>query len=98
VGQERKPIAELPHQPNRFAYFYLMKNDPERVRLLASRHVSHWQRLGFAHYLGGPFEDRTGGLITFESDDAAAQQAVREDPFMNENLLEAHWLKPWRPE
>ena len=53
---------------------------------------------GLAHYLGGPFEDRTGGLITFDADDAAqAQRAVREDPFVLEGLVEAHWLKQWTP-
>jgi uncharacterized protein YciI len=98
VGQKREPIRDVVQKQNRFAYFYLMKNDPERVRLVAPKHVSHWQGLGFAHYLGGPFEDRTGGLITFESDEANAQHAVREDPFMNEDLVETHWLKPWMPE
>ena len=53
---------------------------------------------GLAHYLGGPFEDRTGGLITFDADDAAqAQCAVRGDPFVLEGLVEAHWLKEWTP-
>ena len=98
MGPKRGPISDVVQRQKRFAYFYLMKNDPERVRLVAPSHVSHWQRLGFAHYLGGPFEDRTGGLITFESDEVSAQHAVREDPFMNDDLVEAHWLKPWMPE
>ena len=83
----------------RLAYFYLMKDDPERVRYVAPRHVSNWKRLGLAHYVGGPFEDRTRGLITFTADDVdAAQGAVNGDPFMTEELLEAHWLKVWMPE
>jgi uncharacterized protein YciI len=81
-----------------FAYFYLMKADPDRVRVVAPRHASYWKNLGLAHYLGGPFEDRTGGLITFDADDAAqAQRAVREDPFVLEGLIEARWLKQWTP-
>jgi uncharacterized protein YciI len=37
-------------------------------------------------------------LITFDADDAAqAQRAVREDPFVLEGLVEAHWLKEWTP-
>ena len=81
-----------------FAYFYLMKADPDRVRVVEPRHASYWSDLGLAHYLGGPFEDRTGGLIMFDADDAAqAQRAVREDPFVLEGLVEAHWLKEWTP-
>ena len=81
-----------------FAYFYLMKADPDRVRVVAPRHASYWRDLRLAHYRGGPFEDRTGGLITFDADDAAqAQRAVREDPFVLEGLVEARWLKQWTP-
>ena len=81
-----------------FAYFYLMKADPDRVRVVAPRHASYWRDLRLAHYRGGPFEDRTGGLITFDADDAAqAHRAVRDDPFVLEGLVEAHWLKQWTP-
>ena len=81
-----------------FAYFYLMKADPDRVRVVAPRHASYWRDLQLAHYLGGPFDDRTGGLITFDADDAAqAQRAVCEDPFVLEGLVEARWLKQWTP-
>jgi uncharacterized protein YciI len=70
----------------------------DRVRVVAPRHASYWKDLGLAHYRGGPFDDRTGGLITFDADDAAqAQRAVREDPFVLEGLIEARWLKQWTP-
>lgn len=97
MGQESQPNGS-PERLNRYAYFYLMRNDPERVRSVAPNHVSHWQRLGFAHYLGGPFEDRTGGLITFDANDTAAEGAVLEDPFVREDLVEVRWLKQWMPE
>jgi uncharacterized protein YciI len=83
----------------RFAFFYLMKTDPDRVRVVAPRHASYWRDLRLAHYMGGPFRDRTGGLITFDAEDAAApQHAVRSDPFLVEGQVEAHWLKEWTPE
>jgi uncharacterized protein YciI len=83
----------------RFAYLYFMKDDPDRVRVTVGRHVAHWQGLGLPGYLGGPFQDRTGGLITFEADDdQTAKQAVDADPFVTEGLLEVHWLKHWTPE
>jgi uncharacterized protein YciI len=83
----------------RFAYLYFMKDDPDRVRATVSRHVAHWQGLRLPGYLGGPFQDRTGGLITFVAEDGErAQRAVDADPFMQEGLLEVHWLKQWTPE
>jgi uncharacterized protein YciI len=83
----------------RFAYLYFMKDDPDRVRAMVGRHVAHWKELGLPGYLGGPFEDRTGGLITFEAQDGdQARRAVDADPFVREGLLEEHWLKQWTPE
>jgi hypothetical protein len=32
----------------RFAYFYFMKPEPERVRAVAPRHASYWQGLDLA--------------------------------------------------
>ena len=61
----------------RFAYLYFMKDDPDRVRATVGRHVAHWKELGLSGYLGGPFEDRTGGLITFEAQDGDPGQAGR---------------------
>jgi hypothetical protein len=46
-----------------------------------------------------PFADRTGGLITFQADDdQQAQRAVDTDPFVQDGLLKAHWLKQWTPQ
>jgi uncharacterized protein YciI len=83
----------------RFVYFYLMTDDPERVRVAAPRHAEHWRRLGLSGYLGGPFQDRTGGLITFEAADRGeAERAVSTDPFVEDGLLDVYWLKEWTPE
>jgi hypothetical protein len=43
---------------------------------------------------------RTGpGLITFQAEDGEhARRAVDTDPFLQERLLEAHWLKQWTPQ
>jgi uncharacterized protein YciI len=38
-------------------------------------------------------------LITFEAETVEqAQRAVDADPFVQEGLLKAHWLKQWLPE
>jgi uncharacterized protein YciI len=83
----------------RYAYFYLMADDPDRVRFAVPGHVSHWRGLRLPGYTGGPFMDRAGGLITFETDDpTAAVAAVEGDPFVREGLLASYWLKEWAPE
>jgi uncharacterized protein YciI len=48
---------------------------------------------------GGPFGDRSGGLITFVVDEPIqAEVAIAGDPFVREGLLEHYWLKPWEPD
>jgi uncharacterized protein YciI len=80
----------------RYAYFYFMKEDPERVRAVAPSHADHWYGLRLGDYVGGPFGDRSGGLITFSAQgEADAKRAVADDPFLREDLLREHWLKEW---
>jgi len=45
-----------------------MKHDPDRVRTVAPEHAAYWRNLGLPGYAGGPFADRSGGLITFDAD------------------------------
>ena len=80
----------------RFLYFYLMRDAPDRVRAAAPRHASYWRELQLHSYLGGPFADRSGGLITFETESTVQAEAlVANDPFLWEHLLERHWVKEW---
>jgi hypothetical protein len=80
----------------RFLYFYLMRNAPDRVRAAAPKHAAYWREPGLRDYLGGPFADRSGGLITFEAGSAAeAEQLVADDPFVRKDLLEGRWVKEW---
>jgi hypothetical protein len=78
------------------AYFYLMKDRPDQVRMAAPAHAANWRELALPGYLGGPFRDRSGGLITFEVDSwERAEQLVENDPFQREDLLDGRWLKEW---
>jgi hypothetical protein len=56
----------------RIAFFYWMKDDPDRVRAVAPEHAAYWRDLALHRYLGGPFADRSGGLITLEVDSLGA--------------------------
>jgi uncharacterized protein YciI len=80
----------------RFLFFYLMKDAPDRIPTVVPDHVAYWHALGLPGYLGGPLADRSGGLITFESDSAAeAERLVANDPFLKADLLERHWAMGW---
>jgi uncharacterized protein len=83
----------------RFTYIYLMADDPDRVQAVAPDHAAYWHRLDLSNYLGGPFADRSGGLITFEAGSVEeAEQLAADDPFAREGLLASHWLKEWHVE
>ena len=83
----------------RIAYFYWMKDDPDRVRTVAPEHAAYWRDLGLPGYLGGPLADRSGGLITFEADSLeSAELLVAADPFVRDELLEGSVVKQWMPE
>jgi uncharacterized protein len=80
----------------RFAYLYFMQDEPDRVLAVAPQHAAYWQAIAAAGYLGGPFADRSGGLITFEANSRErAEQLVTQDPFARHGLLGCHWLKEW---
>jgi hypothetical protein len=80
----------------RFAYTYVMKPVPDRVRAIASHHAAYWQQLALRDYRGGPFADRSRGLITFDAESPErAEELVSGDPFLRERLLERHAVKEW---
>jgi uncharacterized protein YciI len=83
----------------RYVFLYLMKQEAERVRTIAPDHAAYWKALGLRGYLGGPFANRDGGLITFEADEREdAERAVAGDPFVLADLLHQHWMKEWLTE
>jgi uncharacterized protein YciI len=82
----------------RVASCYFMADEPDRVAAVAPAHASYWQELKLPGYLGGPFADRSGGLIIFEADSwENAEQLARDDPFQRQELLHTRWLKEWTP-
>jgi uncharacterized protein YciI len=62
-------------------------------------HVRYWQNANLDGYVGGPFADRLGGLITFLATSLEqAERIVSGDPFVLEDLIIEKWLKEWLPE
>ena len=82
----------------RVAYLYLMCDDP-RVVEVAPKHAGYWHGLDLPGYEGGPFEDRSGGLIVFECESLDdARGYISSDPFVVHGLLHTSWVKQWSVE
>ena len=83
----------------RIAYLYFMTDNPDGVRAVAPEHAAYWRGLAAPRYQGGPFTDRSGGLITFEAAATEdAEQLVANDPFVRSGLIQTRWLKEWAVE
>jgi uncharacterized protein YciI len=83
----------------RFAFVYFMGTEPSELAQVIPQHIRYWDAHRSPGYLGGPFTDRSGGLIVFETDDLRSAEAiVRKDPFVENDLLAQSWLKEWRPQ
>lgn len=79
----------------RFAYCYLMIDDADRVRQVAPDHAACWRDLQFGGYEGGPFADRSGGLIVFAASVDHADRLVGGDPFVRHGLLADRRVRQW---
>jgi uncharacterized protein YciI len=74
----------------------MMRGEPDQVRAVARQHVTYRRGLDARGYIGGPFADRSGGLITLEVDsNEEAERLVAADPFVQQDLLEVSWMKEW---
>lgn len=79
-----------------FAFVYLLDVDPAGIAQLASQHIDYWHGLGLPEFGGGPFADRSGGLITFDATDyEIASRCVQADPLVQAHILDQYWLKEW---
>ena len=80
----------------RFVFFYFMKNKPEGIGSAVPGHIDYWRNLDLEDYLGGPFADRSGGMITFAATDMdEVARIVSADPFMTNDLIEQKWIREW---
>jgi uncharacterized protein YciI len=82
-----------------FIYFYLNRNEPEKIRQVAPAHVRYWKTAKLKEYKGGPFGDRTGGLISFRASNLEeATEIILQDPFVLQDLIAEKWIKEWAAE
>ena len=89
-------MDNIKNKDRRFLYFYFNRDEPERIGQIVPAHIQYWKAANLQGYMGGPFSDRTGGLISFlvSSLDKAAE-IIRQDPFILEDLIEQKWIKEW---
>jgi uncharacterized protein YciI len=79
-----------------FVYFYFNRNEPEKIRQVVSDHVQYWKAANLKGYMGGPFADRTGGLISFVASSLEdATEIILQDPFILQDLIAEKWIKEW---
>jgi len=79
-----------------FVSFYFMKREPENIKAVVLLHIEYWHKLKLNKYLGGPFADRSGGMITFEAGGIEeTARIMNNDPFISQDLLESKWIKEW---
>jgi uncharacterized protein YciI len=80
----------------RFVYFYFNRDVPERLRQIVPAHVRYWHSAKVNGYMGGPFADRSGGLVSFEASNLEeATELILQDPFIQEDLIADKWIKEW---
>ena len=80
----------------RFVYFYFNRNQPEKIRQVVPAHVRYWEMANLRGYVGGPFADRSGGLISFAaSSPEEAAAIILQDPFILEDLIAERWIREW---
>jgi|SRR5690349_4081518 uncharacterized protein YciI len=89
-------MNEMQNNDRRFVYFYFNRNAPEKIRQVVSAHIQYWKTANIQDYMGGPFADRTGGLISFvASSSEEAARIIQRDPFVLEDLIDQKWIKEW---
>jgi uncharacterized protein YciI len=92
-------MNHTPRNDKRFVYLYFNRNEPEKIGRVVPAHVQYWKSANLIAYQGGPFADRTGGLITFMAPSLqVATEIVLKDPFVVEDLIAEKWIKEWMPE
>jgi uncharacterized protein YciI len=82
-----------------YAFFYLMKHDPENIRDIIPEHIRYWKESRPVGYSGGPFNDKSGGLILFKAENMeTALELAMNDPFVVRDAIETKWLREWNRE
>ena len=80
-----------------FAFVYFMKDTPHKIREVVPYHVDYWNHNRPERYVGGPFADRTGGLISFEASSQSRKRAALSTMTLSVSMdcSKTSWIKEW---
>ncbi|MBI9090605.1 MAG: hypothetical protein JEZ12_15420 [Desulfobacterium sp.] len=86
-----------------YVFFYMMKKDLKKdvneIKKVVQEHIKYWHDNKLENYSGGPFSDRSGGMISFNADSInTAEELAMNDPFVINDLIETKWIKEWMKE
>ncbi len=83
---------------NTYIFMYLLEDDIDTIKKAIGSHIKYWRDRELDYYRGGPFADKSGGLIIFTSSSyETANNIIAKDPFLTEKVLKEYWLKEWIP-
>lgn len=81
-----------------YIFMYFLVDDVQKIKNTIGPHVKYWKNEEFNYYRGGPFSDKTGGLIIFTSKSyEEATEIINNDPFIKGDTLKEYLLKEWIP-
>lgn len=79
-----------------FVFCYVMKFEPARLKTLIPAQIEYWQKFAPENFTGGPFKDRSGGMLSFSAADMAqAEEICKNDPFVKSGIVDEYWVREW---
>ena len=79
-----------------FVFCYFMDFEPARLKTLIPAQIEYWQKNAPANLTGGPFKDRSGGMLSFSATDLdTAMEICKGDPFVKDGLVKEYWVREW---
>ncbi len=99
-AEENKNERSL-SMPKQYVFFYMMKEDIKKdvneIEEIVEEHVKYRHDSKPENYSGGPFSDRSGGMILFDADSVnTAEKLAMNDPFVLSDLIKIKWIKEWQ--
>lgn len=90
-----KPVKGQTMQKH-YVYFYFTDSNNIHIKDIIRKHIEYWKDQKPENYQGGPFSDRSGGMISFTAENfETAQNLALGDPFVTEKVVKKSWLKEW---
>lgn len=79
-----------------FVFCYFMEFEPAKLKTLIPAQIEYWQKYAPEKFTGGPFKDRSGGMLSFSAQDITeAEEICKADPFVKSGLVREYWVREW---